>query len=158
MLEDEVLRVRDRERWLLLKVNRGRNRLYVTKLQVTQPVCLAARLGDDTWLWHGRFGHISFDALARLGRHNMVRGLPTIEHVEELCDSCLAGKQRRQSFPCKATYRAESLLDLVHATCVDQSPRRRMGVGATSFYWWMTAVSTCGYDCSPPKTRLPEPS
>jgi len=44
----------------------------------------------------------------------MVRGLPQIEHAGELCDSCLAGKQRRLSFPKKANYRAGDTLELVH--------------------------------------------
>jgi len=44
----------------------------------------------------------------------MVRGLPLIEHVGELCNSCLAGKQRRLSFTKKASYRAGDTLELVH--------------------------------------------
>lgn len=158
MLKDGVLRVRDRERQLLLKVNRGRNRLYTTKLQVTQPVCLAARLGDDAWLWHGRFHHISFDAVARLDRHNIVRCLPTIEHVGKLCDSCLAGKQRRQSFPCKATYCAEGLLDLMHGDmCGPITPPTHGGrryflllVDDCSWYMWLRLLTT--------KDEAPKPS
>jgi hypothetical protein len=45
----------------------------------------------------------------------MVRGLPSIEHAGDLCEACLAGKQRRQSFPQQAKFRAEELLELVHA-------------------------------------------
>jgi len=44
----------------------------------------------------------------------MVRGLPHIVHVGELCDSCLAGKQRRLAFPKAAKYRAKERLELVH--------------------------------------------
>jgi hypothetical protein len=47
------------------------------------------------WRWHELFGHQSFDALASMARHDMVRGLPLIEKVGELCDTYLAGKQRR---------------------------------------------------------------
>ena len=63
-------------------------------------------------MWHARFGHLSFDALGRLGK--MVRGLPHIKHGGELCDSCLAGKQRRLPFPKAAKYRAKEALELVH--------------------------------------------
>ena len=63
-------------------------------------------------MWHARFGHLSFDALGRLEK--MVRGLPHIEHGGELCDSCLAGKQRRLPFPKVAKYRAMDSLELVH--------------------------------------------
>ncbi|KAE8767964.1 hypothetical protein D1007_60605 [Hordeum vulgare] len=44
----------------------------------------------------------------------MVRGLPTIEHVEQFCDGCALGKQHRLLFPPAATYRAECALELVH--------------------------------------------
>ena len=58
------------------------------------------------------FGHLSFDVLDRLGK--MVRGLPHIEHGGELCDSCLAGKQRRLSFLKATKYGATDALELVH--------------------------------------------
>jgi len=67
---------------------------------------------EEPWLWHARYGHLSFDALGKLEK--MVRGLPHIEHASELCDSCLAGKQRRLSFPKMAKYRAAGALELVH--------------------------------------------
>ena len=63
LIDGGVLRIRDRERKLLAKVERGRNRLYT----------LAMR--------HARFGHLSFDDLARMARQGMVRGLPLIEHA-----------------------------------------------------------------------------
>jgi hypothetical protein len=44
----------------------------------------------------------------------MVRALPLVEHVNQLCDVCLAGKQRRASFAQQAQYRAKDRLELVH--------------------------------------------
>ena len=44
----------------------------------------------------------------------MVTGLPQIKHVDEFCDNCLAGKQRRLPFPKAANYRAQEVLQLVH--------------------------------------------
>jgi len=78
-------------------VKRSLNRLYLLDLKVEQPVCLAARHTEEPWLWHARFGHLSFDALGRLEK--MVQGLPHIKHEGELCDRCLARKQRRLPFP-----------------------------------------------------------
>ena len=75
-------------------------------------MCLAARRTEKPWLWHVRFGHLSFDTLGRLEK--MVQGLPHIKHGGELCDSCLAGKQRRLPFPKAAKYRAKDALELVH--------------------------------------------
>ncbi|WVZ95085.1 LOW QUALITY PROTEIN: hypothetical protein U9M48_040890 [Paspalum notatum var. saurae] len=114
LIDDGVLRIRDREQKLLVKVSRSKNRLYVMKLTIARPVCLAARHEEAAWRWHARFGHLSFDALGRMARKGMVRGLPEIEHVSELCDSCLAGKQRRAPFPKTANYRAQDPLELVH--------------------------------------------
>ena len=47
-IEHGVLRIWDRHRRLLVKVNRGPNRLYVLHVQVAQLVCLAARHDDDS--------------------------------------------------------------------------------------------------------------
>jgi len=44
----------------------------------------------------------------------MVRGLPHIKHGGELCDSCLARKERSLPFPKVAKYRAKDALELVH--------------------------------------------
>ena len=75
-------------------------------------MCLAARHTEESWLWHARYGHLSFDTLGRLEK--MVRGLPHIKHGGELCDSCLARKQRRLPFPKAAKYHAKDALELVH--------------------------------------------
>lgn len=75
MINDGLLKIRDRE--LLAKVKRSCHRLYLLDLKV-QPICLAAQRMEEPWLWHARFGHLSFDALGRL--ESMVRGLPHIEH------------------------------------------------------------------------------
>jgi len=114
LIDAGVLRIRDRERKLLAKVERSKNRLYTLALRIACPVCLGARCDDAAWRLHARFGHLSFDALARMARQGMVRGLPLIEHAGELCDSCLAGKQRRLPFPKKASYCAGDILEIVH--------------------------------------------
>ena len=113
-IDDGILRIWDRQQRLLTKVQRGANRLYMLHLNVTRPICLATRHDDDAWRWHDRFGHISFDALKRMSRHKMVRGLPELEHVDQLCDVCITTKHRRTPFPKHANFRAEGHLDLVH--------------------------------------------
>ena len=45
----------------------------------------------------------------------MVRGLPFINHPEQLCESCVLGKQSRRSFPKEASYRSRKPLQLIHA-------------------------------------------
>jgi hypothetical protein len=46
-IKDGVMRIWDRHRRLFTKVTRGINRLYVLNVQVTQPLCLAARRDDE---------------------------------------------------------------------------------------------------------------
>jgi hypothetical protein len=45
----------------------------------------------------------------------MVRGLPPLEQVEQVCDACLAGKHCRSPFQEQAQRRAAGILDLVHS-------------------------------------------
>ena len=99
---------------LLAKVKRTPNRLYILPLKPTRTVCLAASFDDDEWRWHARFGHLGFQALQKMSSGGMVRGLPSIEHVEHVCDACLARKQRRASFSQAAKYRATKPLELIH--------------------------------------------
>jgi len=40
---------------------------------------------DENWLWHLRFGHLNFGGLNMLSRKGMVRGLPLIEKLDNLC-------------------------------------------------------------------------
>ena len=123
-------------------MKRSLNRLYLLDLKVEQPVCLAARHSKEPWMWHAQFGHLSFDVLGRLGK--MVRGLPHFKHGGELCDSCLAGKQRRLPFPKAAKYRAKEALELVHDDLCGLIMLLQMVVGGTSSYSWTIAVATCG--------------
>uniref|UniRef100_A0ACD6AP94 Uncharacterized protein n=1 Tax=Avena sativa TaxID=4498 RepID=A0ACD6AP94_AVESA len=109
-----ILSVRDQRNRLLMKVQRSPNRLYKLRFTPIRPVCLAMGHVSDAWRWHARLGHLHFDGLQRMARGGLVRGLPHIEHADELCQACLAGKQRRLPFPQKAHYRAQKPLELVH--------------------------------------------
>jgi hypothetical protein len=85
--------VRDHQENLIAKVPRTGNRLYTVELQLTRPMYLAAATNDDAWRWHARYGHLNFDAMRKLAQGDMVRGMPTVEHVDQVCDGCLIGKQ-----------------------------------------------------------------
>jgi Integrase core domain len=60
------------------------------------------------------FWSLNFQAIKKMGEDNLVEGLPHIDQVEQVCDGCLVGKQRRSSFPHKSQYRAGEALELVH--------------------------------------------
>jgi transposase InsO family protein len=108
------MRIWDRHHRLLAKVTRGTNRPYVLNVQVAQPLCLTARCDDEAWQWHERFRHLHFKALKRLSAKGMVRGLPSLDHVEQFCDVCVLMKQRRLPFPQQSSFRAKERLELVH--------------------------------------------
>jgi transposase InsO family protein len=44
----------------------------------------------------------------------MVRGLPSLDHVEQFCDVCVLTKQRRLPFPQQSSFRAKERLELMH--------------------------------------------
>ncbi|WVZ94308.1 hypothetical protein U9M48_040214 [Paspalum notatum var. saurae] len=62
-----------------------------------------------------------------MARKGVVHRLPAVEHVSELCDNCLAGKQRRAPFPKATSYRSTGPLELVHGDPVqaDQAGHAR---------------------------------
>jgi len=84
----------------------------------------------------------------RLGK--MVTGMPSIKHAGELCDSCLAGKQRRLPFPKAAKYRVAERLELVHGDlCGPITPATHGGrryflllVDDSSRYMWLRLLSS----------------
>jgi transposase InsO family protein len=53
-------------------------------------------------------------SLRRMAKEELVRGLTDIEQVGSICEACMAGKQKRSSFPDQASRRAEKPLELVH--------------------------------------------
>jgi hypothetical protein len=113
-IKDGVMRIWDRHHRLLAKVIRCTNRLYVLNVQVAQPLYLAVRWDDKAWQWHERFGHLHFEALKRLSTKGMVRGLPSLDHVEQFCDVCVLMKQRRLPFLQQSSLRAKKRLELMH--------------------------------------------
>jgi hypothetical protein len=99
VLHGGFLQLWDRTRTLVAKVRRARNCLYMLYLDVDQPMCLVAQGTSTTWRWHARYGHLNFDSLRRLVEGEIVNGLEQIDHVDQVRDSCLVGKQKRATFP-----------------------------------------------------------
>jgi hypothetical protein len=118
-IKDGVMRIWNRHHRLLVKVTRCTNQLYVLNVQVAQPLCLTARRDNETWQWHERFRHLHFEALKRLSAKGMVRGLSSLDYVEQFCDVCVLTKQRRLLFPQQSSFRAKERLELVHGDLCD---------------------------------------
>ncbi|GKA74913.1 retrovirus-related pol polyprotein from transposon TNT 1-94 [Tanacetum coccineum] len=97
---------------LLIKVPQSANHLYKAQLKVGKPYCLQANIDEELWLWHVRLGHIGFGAVNLM--HKLAKGVPVIKHQDQVCESCMVGKQTKKSSSKKATYRASRILEMVH--------------------------------------------
>jgi transposase InsO family protein len=93
---------------------------------------------------------LNFRGLKRLSEGELVKGLPHIDHVDQVCDSCLAGKQRCATFPTVAKFRTEEKLELVHEDlCGPVTPATSGGkryffllVDDVSRYMWLVLLAT----------------
>jgi transposase InsO family protein len=82
----------------------------------------------------------------------MVRGLPSLDHVEQFCDVCVLTKQRRLPFPQQSSFRAKERLELMHRNlCGPVTPATPGGrryflllVDDLSRYMWVVVLGSKG--------------
>jgi len=90
----------------------------LTTMMPKATACLQAVIEDESYLWHCRFGHMSFKGLRTLQSKRMVNGLPSgmlsPAACAQVCTTCLIGKQHRESIPKKSLWRVSQKLELVH--------------------------------------------
>ena len=98
---------------LLAEIPMAKNKIF--PYNQSESHALKATLDVDNWLWHHRYGHLNFRSLSLLSEHKMVDGLPVIKHSNDICESCVAGKQHRDSFPKGEARRATKPVKLIHA-------------------------------------------
>nr|GEX12280.1 zinc finger, CCHC-type [Tanacetum cinerariifolium] len=128
IMDGNKLTLYDKNKKLLMKVERSKNRLYSIILQIEAPICLLANVDNQTWLWHARLGHLNFDDINKMTRKNLVEGIPRINHARQICDACLLGKHSRTPFPNQAKFRSKNPLDLVYGDlCGPISPATHSG-------------------------------
>nr|GFB28517.1 ribonuclease H-like domain-containing protein [Tanacetum cinerariifolium] len=91
---------------VLLRTPRQHN-MYSIDLNNIVPrknlTCLVAKASiDESMLWHRRLSHLSFKTMNKLGRNNIVRGLPSkCFENGHTCVACLKGKQHKASYKTK---------------------------------------------------------
>lgn len=93
------------------------NRMFVllANMLLSNPsICFQATAYDIVYLWHRRYGHLNYNGLRTLNYEKMVKGLPEIQFSAKMCEDCLVGKQKRESFSKKRKWRASHKLQLVH--------------------------------------------
>lgn len=78
MDDDEIEVIEKSSCRVIMRVQRTANRLYKIELVPVKPVCLLTSIADQAWLWHGRLGHVNFQAMKKLVDKEMAGGVPLI--------------------------------------------------------------------------------
>ena len=114
-IKGRVCRIFDEELGLIAQVNMTASRIFLLHLNNTSHRCFSARLKEESWLWHYRYGHLNFGGLKILQQKNMVEGLPQIATPNQVCEECVVSKQPHNQFPKGKSKRAKEVLGLVHS-------------------------------------------
>jgi len=85
-----------------------RNRSFPISFKPGTNIAMKAEV-DDSWLWHGKFGHFNTHALKLLYHKNMMRDLPYLKENNESCEECLLGKQYQLPFSIGKAWREKKL-------------------------------------------------
>ncbi|KAG9454135.1 hypothetical protein H6P81_007039 [Aristolochia fimbriata] len=131
-LKDGRLSIRNKNRELIAKVDMANNRLFTLNMEAVSMKCLKPVLKDNSWLWHLRFGYLGFTGLKLLSKEKMVKGLPEIDHPDQLCEGCIKGKQHRLSFEAGHSRKARRPLELVHTNIA--GPFEVTSLGGNRYY------------------------
>lgn len=94
-----IFKILDPKLGLIAQVNMTKNRLFLLYLHNYAHSCFPASIKEEAWLWHFRYGHLSFGGLQTLQQKNMVTGLPHITAPSKVCEDCVVSKQHRNQFP-----------------------------------------------------------
>jgi hypothetical protein len=79
---------------------RTSSNVYILDIEEKGKCCLIQV--DESWLWHRRLGHLSFDNLIKANEKEAVRHLPkVIKPSNPICKHCQIGKQTRVRFKTK---------------------------------------------------------
>ena len=89
---------------LFVEVHRSSGRLYLLKLNIVDQCLITSEDNAEEWLWHSRFGHLNFHRLQEMSKKKSVEGLLVFMIARKICQSCVAGKHHRTSFPKKSPF------------------------------------------------------
>lgn len=131
-MEDCMLWLRDQEFKLVAKVPMTKNRMFLLNLKNGGAKCLKSCVDDSSWIWHMQFDHLNFGGLKALRDKKMVKGIPVIDHPDQVCEACLLGKHSRRSFPKQSTLRSTKPLQLLHFDVC--GPIKPQSLGKSSYF------------------------
>lgn len=86
-LKDDHLTMHDQQGKLLVRAQRGRNRLYKVRMGVrdTEQTYLAEI--NESNRWHARLGHVNLTTMKAMIQKELVTGVPNINVISEVCSS-----------------------------------------------------------------------
>ncbi|CAL2245782.1 unnamed protein product [Prunus armeniaca] len=105
------------DKGLIIQADMTSNSMFILKIEAhaKKQMCFKSTTEEESWLWHCRFGHLSFNGLKALQQNNMVKRLPLLQAPSTVCEECMVGKQQRETFPKESNWRATQVLQLVHS-------------------------------------------
>ena len=119
---------------LIIQTKMSINRMFIllshtpVAAKVSSEWCSYTSTNDLFFLWHRRYGHLSYSGLKVLQQKGMVRGLPRLQESHTVCINCINGKQQRGDMQTRTTWRASQPLELIHADiCGPISPTSNGG-------------------------------
>ncbi|KAI3821704.1 hypothetical protein L1987_09276 [Smallanthus sonchifolius] len=107
--------IKDHKGYNLAKVRMTGNKMFPLNLSRDINLALSTTIEDNSTLWHHRYGHVNYDTLRDMSNTGAVKGLPTVNKIEQVCEGCALGKHSRKTIPRKASWRAGRSLELVHS-------------------------------------------
>ena len=113
--EDQCMVFNKKNMEMLMTVKMTSNKMFPIKFSEHSINAFNVETCDIAWLWHKRYGHLNFGGLDLLHKQNLVVGLPMVQKIEDICESCVYGKQHRVPFQVGKSWRANEPLMLVHA-------------------------------------------
>ena len=107
--------------------------VYIVYLNLSSSnVCLMAKKEDESWMWHRRLGHASMHIIFKLCRNDLVVGLPKLSFdFDKVCDACVKGKHRKNSFKPKNCVSISKPLQLLHIDLF--GPTKTMSPGGKQY-------------------------
>lgn len=113
--EDTSCVIRKKSGDFVSEVQMTENNMFPIDCSFNGNYGMMSRKDDDSSLWHQRYGHLYVKGLQLLKHKDMVKGLPVVKDLDNLCEGCALGKQSRRSFHVGQTKRADVKLELVYA-------------------------------------------
>jgi len=90
-MKDHTLTLLDTHGTMIAKVTMTNNKKKILNIETDVTKCLKACSKDETWLWHIRLRHVNFDSLNMMAQKEILKGLSSIIHPNQLCKGCLVG-------------------------------------------------------------------